>query len=389
MKSLPGARPNCPVITVGGTNGKGSVVAMLEAIYGAAGYRTMAYTSPHLLDFNERIRVNRRPVGDEAVVSAFNEVEGCRGSVALTYFEHVTLAALRIAALSRPDVMLLEVGLGGRLDAVNAVDADLAIITSIGLDHVEWLGGTRGSIAREKAGIARPERPLIVGERRPPRGWIDELEAGQSELLLAGRDFCWRRAGARMRFYRGQKFLDVPPPSLAGRHQWSNAACAVMAALALQARLPVPHQAIAEGLADIKLPGRLQKVSERPEIWLDVAHNAQSARVLGQALGSSDCATTAVYASLAGKDVAAIGKALADRFESWLIPPLKSDRSVDPVTIQSALRSVPVEGGTETVESMPKAIDLALERTPPNGRIVVFGSFLTVADAWPLIQHRE
>jgi len=389
MDRLPGARPECPVITVGGTNGKGSVVAMLEAVYAAAGYQTMAYTSPHLLHFSERIRINREPVDEQAVVSALDEVERCRESVDLSYFEHVTLAALRVAAISRPDVMLLEVGLGGRLDAVNAVDPDVAVITSIGLDHVEWLGGTRRSIAREKGGIARPGRPLIIGERRPPLGWIEQLEASQVKPSVAGRDFRWRRAGGQLRLSFGEHCLDLPPPSLAGRHQWGNAACAVMAALSLKSQLPLSLPAIAEGLGDIRLPGRLQKIPGSPEIWLDVAHNAQAARVLGEALGPAQVETTAVFSSLAGKDVAAIGKVLGGRFGHWLIPPLASDRNVDPAKIEGALLSAPVEGGIETVESMQQAIELARERTPPNGRIVVFGSFRTVAEAWPLIQHRE
>ncbi|MFP4276747.1 MAG: bifunctional folylpolyglutamate synthase/dihydrofolate synthase [Wenzhouxiangella sp.] len=389
LNRLPGARPSCPVITVGGTNGKGSVVAMLESIYGCAGYRTLAYTSPHLLDFSERVRVDGQPAAESVLAEALAEVEQRRGTEALTYFEHVTLAALVVARSMGPDVVLLEVGLGGRLDAVNAIDPDVAVITSIGLDHIEWLGGTRRSIAREKGGIARAGRPLIVGERRPPRGWIAELAAGGADLSLAGRDFHWRRAGRRLRLMAGEETLDLPPPRLAGAHQWGNAACAVMAVRMLDRRLPVATEALANGLSAVQLPGRLQRIASRPEIWLDVAHNAQAARVLAAALGPKTGPATAVFSALAGKDVAAIGQALAGRFDRWLVPNLAGNRARDAAEVAGTLQDAPVGGVVEAVESVAQALDTAFARTPAAGRIVVFGSFRTVAEAWPLIQQRE
>jgi dihydrofolate synthase/folylpolyglutamate synthase len=389
LDRLPAARPRCPVITVGGTNGKGSVVAMLEAIYRAAGYRTLAYTSPHLLCFGERVRIDGRPADEMRIAEALSQVEDCRGSLDLTYFEHVTLAALLVAAAARPDVVLLEVGLGGRLDAVNAVDPDVSVITSIGLDHVEWLGGTRRSIAREKAGIARPGRPLVVGERRPPQGWVTELEGSGAELLLAGREFHWRRAGRKMRISLAEGTLDLPPPALAGRWQWGNAACAVVAARELAGRLPLSHDALCQGLQRVALPGRLQRVSGQPEMWLDVAHNPPAARALAAALGQAERPSTAVFTALAGKDVRAIGQALAGVFERWLVPALRGDRSRDAAEVAQALRDAPVEGRVETVESVAAALKTALDETPAKGRVVVFGSFRTVAEAWPVIQQRE
>lgn len=389
LERLPHGLPSAPVVTVGGTNGKGSVVATLESVYRSAGYRTLAYTSPHLLSFSERIRVDGQPVGSATLVEALDAVETQRGSVELTYFEHVTLAALVVAARSRPEVVLLEVGLGGRLDAVNAVDPDVAVITSIGLDHVEWLGGTRRAIAREKGGIARPGRPLIVGEKRPPRGWIAELETDGVEVQLAGRDFRWCRAGRGMRLSTGAEVLDLPPPALAGSRQWGNAACAVMVTRALAKRLPVRDDALSRGLRGVSLPGRLQRIPGAPEIWLDVAHNAQAAGVLASALGRRTQPSTAVFSALAGKDVGAIGKALAARFDRWLVPGLGGERARAADEVAQALRDVPVGAAVETVESVSEALAIALADTPPAGRIVVFGSFLTVAEAWPVIQQRE
>jgi dihydrofolate synthase/folylpolyglutamate synthase len=377
------------VITVGGTNGKGSVVAMLERIYRSAGYRTLAYTSPHLLSFRERVRIDGRPVEAAGLAEALSKVEEYRGTLDLTYFEHITLAALLLAGAARPDVILLEVGLGGRLDAVNAVDPDVSVITSIGLDHVEWLGGTRRSIAREKAGIARPGRPLVVGERRPPKGWATELEASGAELLMAGRDFHWLRAGRMMRLSLRGDTLDLPPPALGGSWQWGNAACAVVAVRALVRRLPVTNDALSQGLREVALPGRLQRVPGQPEVWLDVAHNPQAARALAAALRQEDRPSTAVFTVLADKDVSAIGRALAGAFGRWLVPALSGDRSRDAEEVAKALRDAPVEGLVETVESVSWALNNALDETPPEGRVVVFGSFRTVAEAWPVIQQRE
>lgn len=389
LDRLPHARPSCPVITVGGTNGKGSVVALLEAIYQAAGYRTVAYTSPHLLSFVERIRIDGAAVEPEPLVAALQQVEDHRQGLDLTYFEHVTLAALIVAAAVRPEVILLEVGLGGRLDAVNAVDPDVAVITSIGLDHVEWLGTTRLAIGREKAGIARPGKPLILGEPDPPRGWLEEIDRRGARLQAVGRDFRWRRDGTRLRIEIDQHILSLPLPGLAGAWQAGNAASACMAVRALDRQLPVPVAAMAAGLKAAVLPGRLQQIPGAPEIWLDVAHNADAAAALATALALTPGPTVAVFTALVGKDVSAIGQALADRFERWLVPELGGDRSRPAAEVAAILQRLPVAGTVETVESVAGALASARADVESCARIVVFGSFRVVAEAWPFIHQRE
>jgi len=392
LSRLSGARLDCPVITVGGTNGKGSVVAMVESMCRAAGLRTLAYTSPHLLDFSERIRIDGEPAAADRIAAAIARVEHARGDAALTYFEHVTLAALAMALEAPPEVLVLEVGLGGRLDAVNVIDADVAVITSIGLDHTEWLGPTRLSIGREKAGIARPERPLIVGERRLPAGLEPLLRASGARLALAGRDFRWRRAaGGKVRIEWDNRVLQLPRPALAGAWQLGNAACAVTALLALEDRLAISPAQMAEGLRQVRLPGRLQRVLDRPALWLDLAHNGAGARALARALGPcpDSGASTAVFSALADKDVGAIGRALDRSFSRWLVAGLEGDRGRAAADLAACLTEIPVAGAVETVESVPEALTLALQESGPDDRIVVFGSFRTVAAAATLLRQRS
>lgn len=373
-----------PIITVGGTNGKGSTLAMLEAMGRAAGLRTLAYSSPHLLDFAERIRIDGRPAAQACIVQALDQVECARGAEPLTYFEHITLAALWLAGRERPDLLLLEVGLGGRLDAVNVVDADVAVITSIGLDHTDWLGPTRLSIGREKAGIARPGRALIVGERRLPRGLQPVLEASGADLSLAGRDFCWRRlAGGRLQIKQNSRVWRLPRPALQGPFQLANAACAVLALSALRTPVAVSEAHMAAGLAAVRLAGRLQRIRHRPELWLDVAHNGAGARALAQALGPAKPArrSTAVFSALADKDVDAIGRALKPCFDRWLVAGLDGDRGASARELADRLAEIPVAGPVETVESVIDGLQRALESSAEDDRIVVFGSFRTVAEA--------
>ncbi len=389
LNRLPSARPRVPLITVGGTNGKGSVVAMLEAIYRAAGYRTLAYTSPHLLNFTERVRIDGRSVDEARMVEALTRVEGCRQELDLTYFEHITLAALWIAGQVAPDVVLLEVGLGGRLDAVNAVDPDVAVITSIGLDHMEWLGHSRRAIGREKAGIARPGRPLIVGETRPPAGWLEEIERRGVRLCAAGREFDWRCQEGRLILQASGHVTTLPRPALHGHYQGGNAAVACMAARALAESLPVTAADLAKGLRTVSLPGRLQKLSGPPEVWLDVGHNPDAASALAYALGGDPRPTTAVFSALAGKDVEGIAQALRTNFERWLVPELEVHRARPAAEVAAILRDLPVTGSVETVESVDRAVRHALETAESRARIVVFGSFQTVAEAWPVIPQQE
>ncbi len=375
-----------PVLTVAGTNGKGSTVAFLERIYQAAGWRPFAYTSPHLIEFNERIRIDGKPASDSAIVSGLERVESARDEAFLTYFEHITLAALSVAADSATDVLILEVGLGGRLDAVNIVDPDVAVVTSIGLDHTEWLGRTRLQVAREKVGIARAGKALIIGERRLPPGLIDDLSRTGATVFLAGRDFRWRalKHGFLLTMPNGR--IRLPEPALAGRWQRANSAVAVMAVNALIDRLPVSPQAIESGILATSLAGRLQRLSHSPEILVDVAHNAAAARELATELGPARGNSCAVFSALAGKDVRGMVRALDSCFDHWLVAPLTGDRARTGAELAAELERIPVKGGVETVESVSEAFRRAFDRSRPHGRVVVFGSFRTVAEAWPELQ---
>ena len=378
-----GGSPDVPVVTVAGTNGKGSVVAMLEAMLIAAGYRPMAYTSPHIRRFSERFRIGGHEAGEEEIVAALEDVERSRGDVALTYFEHTTLAAFRLAAEAGVDAMLLEVGLGGRLDAVNVVAADVAIITSIGIDHAEFLGPTRDHIAREKAGVARAGRPAVVGEPDAPDALFRTLEAIGARAIPVTDALGTAAPDDRLAIEHDGHRFQLPLPALSGGWQRSNAACAVIALLELDDRLPVDEAALGAGLREVRLPGRFQVVHRHPQVVLDVAHNPAAAAALASALGPPKAASTAVFAALEGKDVAGIGQAVNDCFTRWLVAPLQGDRARPADAIAAELDSVPVSGRVETVESVPVALEQALAESGADDRVVVFGSFLTVAEAWP------
>jgi len=375
------------VITVGGTNGKGSVVAFLEAMGRAAGLSTFAYTSPHLIDFSERFRINGQRASQAAIVEAMDAVEEARDGTDLTYFEHATLAGFVLAASSELDLWLLEVGLGGRLDAVNVVDPDVAVITSIGLDHTEWLGPTRLDIAREKAGIARSGRPLIVAEARPPRGLDRILEASGAELWRRGREYrSIRRGDGFVLRWRDQR-LALPLPALRGQWQQSNAAAAALAASLLGPGLPIDSAAVAEGLHAARVEGRMQVVADAPEVLLDVAHNPAAARALAGELARAPVAPTiAVFAALCDKDILGIGRALKGSFDHWLLAPIDSERALSASEMATQLREAAVTGAVDTLNSLPEAIDQARSLAGAQGRVVVFGSFRTVAEAWPLFE---
>jgi len=371
------------VITVAGTNGKGSVVAMVESMLIAGGYRPLAYTSPHILRFSERMRIGGREADEVDIVAALDRVEQARGEVPLTYFEHITLAAFRLAAQAGVDAAVLEVGLGGRLDAVNVVDADVAVITSIGIDHAEFLGPTRELIALEKAGVARAGRPVVVGDPDPPAGLYEALESTGARVVRALEQLRSHTPSGPLRLDHGGLVLELPPPALSGRWQRGNAACAVLALLEVSDRLPVSGEQMAAGLRNVRLPGRCQVVRHNPEVIFDVAHNPAAAAALAAELGPCKGRVTAVFSALSGKDVAGIGRALDACFTRWLVAPLGGDRGQSGAAISADLRSAPVTGTVETVESIPAALEQALLDSGPDGRVVVFGSFLTVAEAWP------
>ncbi len=380
-----GIRIACPVVTVGGTNGKGSTCAMLESIYRCAGYATGLYASPHLLRYNERVRLRGEEASDEALVEAFNAVEDVRDGVALTYFEFGTLAALWIFARARLDVLVLEVGLGGRLDAVNAIDADVAVLTSIGIDHVDYLGPTREHIGREKAGIFRAGRPAICGDRDPPAAVEAVARETGAKLLVLGHDYDYadERTQWRFRGPRGERY-GLPVPALRGRYQLGNAATALTAIDLLRDRLPVNAQSVREGLLTVALAGRFEVLPGRPTIVLDVAHNPHAARALADALGSMGFhpRTIAVCAMLADKDPEGVIDALRARVDLWYVAGLPGSRGGGPERMRDALHAAGVaREDVRTFDDVPSAFRAARGVAGEADRIIAFGSFLTVAAA--------
>jgi dihydrofolate synthase/folylpolyglutamate synthase len=379
-------QPQCPVIVVGGTNGKGSTCAYLEAIYHFAGYRVGCYTSPHLLAYNERVRIDRSPVDDVALCDAFARVEAARlaaGGVALTYFEFGTLAALEVFAARAVDVLILEVGLGGRLDAVNAYDADCAVVTTIALDHTDWLGGSRESIGFEKAGIFRTDQPAICADPDPPQSLLAQASKVGADLYLLGRDFgyfgdqqqwtFWTRGGLR----RG----GLANPALRGPGQLRNAAAALAAIEALRPRLPVSMQALRRGLIELDLPGRFQILAGRPTIVLDVAHNPQAVGGLADKLADLpfSARTIAVVGMLGDKDIAGSLAPLAGKVDCWLLADLDAARGASAEVLAGIVRGNALGGSIECFASPAAAFARSAELAGEDDRIVVFGSFYTVA----------
>ena len=375
----------CPVITVGGTNGKGSTCAMLEAILTAAGYRVGLYTSPHLLHYNERVRINAQPASDEALCAAFAKVEKARGETPLTYFEFGTLGAWEVFASAGLDVIILEVGLGGRLDAVNIYDPDCAIVTGIDLDHVDFLGDTREKIAFEKAGIFRAGKPAICGDFQAPQILAEHAHKLGADLQLIGRDFGYEtQTETRQWSWWGRKHAKrggLAHPALRGTRQLGNASVVLAALDALQDKLPLSMAEIRKGLAVVELPGRFQTLPGRPVVVLDVAHNPQAARVLADNLLDQGFygTTWAVCGMLRDKDMAGVIATLKGRIERWLPATLAGPRGASSDELTQCLRAAgeTVEAGFDTVVA---AYTYAQEKAAENDRIVVFGSFLTVAD---------
>ena len=389
-------RIECPVVTVAGTNGKGSTCAMLEAIYQHAGFRTGLYASPHLLAFNERVRVGGEDATDDALVAAFDAVEVARTSAdetPLTYFEFSTLAALRLFAHAQPDVLILEVGLGGRLDAVNVIDADVAVVTTIGIDHVDYLGSTREDIGREKAGIFRSGKQAVCGDPDPPRSLVAHAAAIGAPLWRAGRDYTYAAAGTQWQYSGpGRALYGLPFPALRGKHQLGNAATALAALDALRDRLPVAAAAVRDGLVHVELTGRFQVLPGRPVIVLDVAHNPHAARVLADALGSMGFhpRTLGVFGMLADKDIDGVVAALRTRIDAWYVAPLPGPRGAPAARIVAALRAAAVDADAiHAFDAIGQAFAAARNAANETDRIAAFGSFLTVAAALTAVRERR
>jgi len=370
------------VITVGGTNGKGSTVAFLEAILAAAGKRVGTYTSPHLLRYNERVRVLGAEASDAALVGAFERIESARAEIPLTYFEFGTLAAVWIFAQSGLDAAILEVGLGGRLDAVNIIDADAAIVTTVDLDHQDWLGNDVDGIGREKAGIMRAGRPAIVGTREPPAGLLDEAARIGANLVRAGRDFHVEKRTNGWRWHNGGHALDLPPPALEAPSQIDNAASAIAALHALRERIEWSAQALANGVRDAHVPARLQRLRKRgaAELVIDVAHNPQAARTLAQWLAQNPARTVAIFGALGDKDVDGIVVPLSVHVGAWRLGGLAgaTPRGLTAADLHARMRNT---AHVEEHATIDAALDAAAGTAASGDRILAFGSFFVAAAA--------
>lgn len=376
--------PEFLIVTVGGTNGKGSTCAMLESILFHAGYRVGCYTSPHLLEFGERIRINRKQAMDDAIVRAFSRVEEARGDVQLTYFEFTTLAAVLLFLETELDVAILEVGLGGRLDAVNLFDSDCAVITGIDFDHMDYLGSTREAIGFEKAGILRPGKPGICSDRDPPSSIIDHAQHIGANLQRIGHEFDFARHDNGWDFHGKTERIGLPLPALQGEFQLSNASACLAVLDAMN--LPVSIDAIQQGLVDLKLPGRFQILDMRPAVVLDVAHNPQAARALASNLkrNPSKGRTIAIFGMLADKDIEGVVEEMRDVVDEWLLAVLDVPRGANMERLQRAFSS-PRPFFSSVADAWHHACAICAE----NDRIVVFGSFYTVADLMGSIPLRD
>jgi len=419
--------PAFPIISVGGTNGKGSTSAMLEAMLHAAGYRVGCYTSPHLLDYNERVRIGKQAVGDAELCAAFAQVERSRGDISLTYFEFGTLAAMQCFIEHKVEVAILEVGLGGRLDAVNVFDADCAVVCSVDIDHTEYLGTTREQIAFEKAGIFRNGRVAIFGDEDMPDMIAEQAGKIGAQLWRIGREFGYdvrsltpspyNRKGyaggnhvAAQRSFRspdgrgelklisrGEREQNIkqwnyrspagsrnalPYPALRGVYQLNNASAALAALDALQEKLPVSMEAVRRGLSEVTLPGRFQMVPGRPMLILDVAHNPHAAHSLARNLAALPPARTfAVFAMLKDKDMAGVARALNGHVDVWLAAGIDAPRGATAAELAQVLRDEKIQGEIALFATPANALRHACNTAAENDRIVAFGSFYTVAGA--------
>ncbi|NNM58640.1 MAG: bifunctional tetrahydrofolate synthase/dihydrofolate synthase [Legionellales bacterium] len=380
LNSLP-----CPVITVGGTNGKGSTVAALEAIYLRGGYRVGAYTSPHLLRFNERIRINGQQVSDQVLLSAFKQIEDHRGEVTLTFFEYTTLAGLLLFKQMDLDIVLLEVGLGGRLDAVNIIDSDVAIVTSIDFDHTEWLGDTREKIAFEKAGIFKHKKIAICGDFNPPASLLTVAASQECQLYCQGRDFYYEpdQNGKNGRWFfmnehSSEAVFYLPTPQLA----FQNISTALMAYHCLSKHFPVNPLEINLAISEVKVEGRFECIRENPTVIVDVAHNPAAARMLSEQIQiklSSYNNILAVFSALTDKDIVNIVRAVSKQITKWYIAPVSTLRRCEPDDLYNQVQ----QGGDVNIhvfDTITEAYSQALLSCGERDCILVFGSFYTVAE---------
>ncbi|WP_445369190.1 bifunctional tetrahydrofolate synthase/dihydrofolate synthase [Methylomonas sp. BW4-1] len=370
-------------ITVAGTNGKGSCVAFLEAIYRAAGYRVGAYTSPHILRYNERIRIDGVPVEDALICDAFTRIDGARGETSLSYFEFGTLAALGIFAEADLDIQLLEVGLGGRLDAVNIIDPDAAIVTTIALDHVDWLGHTEEAIGREKAGIFRAGVAAIIGDAQAPRSVVEVAEQVGAIALQMDSEFSYQKQRDSWEWRSADKQIDrLPAPAFKGEHQYRNASAAIMAINTLQPLLAVSDDAIRQGLESARLAGRFQLIAGAPRILLDVGHNPQAVQTLINYLSEyfPEIRMHAVFAMMRDKDIAGVLNMMRDRVTTWYLAPLANPRAATPDMLETIFQQQGLDNVRSGFTDFTEAFQTARQNTGQDDLLLIFGSFFLVSE---------
>ncbi|MDO8705145.1 MAG: bifunctional tetrahydrofolate synthase/dihydrofolate synthase [Sulfuricaulis sp.] len=376
-------RPAYAAIAISGTNGKGSTTALCETILHHAGYKVGAYTSPHLITYNERVRIDGGAATDEELCAAFERIEAARGTVPLTYFEFGTLAAFELFQAAKIDIAVLEVGMGGRLDAVNAIDSDVAIVTSVDIDHTAWLGNTREAIGREKAGIFRRAHPAICADPNPPRVIAEEAARIGAGLLQINRDFTIERTATEWSWRFGQRLrAGLPYPALRGDYQLFNAAAALMALETLAERFPVTQADVRGGLLAAVIPGRFQVLPGQPLCVFDVAHNPQAARSLAAIL-KQQCSggrTLAVIGMLKDKDIVSVVGPLADVVDRWYPATLHVPRGATAAQLIESLVAAGIKIPTPGFDDVHQAYAAARREASAADRIVVFGSFHTVGD---------
>ena len=381
--------PGCPVAIVGGTNGMGSTASALAALLRACGRHVGLFTSPHLVHYHERIHLDGVAAGDEALIAAFERIEAARADITLTFFEYNTLAALEVFRRAAVDAMVLEVGLGGRLDATNILDADVAVLCSVGIDHRDWLGDTLEQIGAEKAGIFRPRQRVVLGSPEMPESVWQRLASLHCEVWVAQRDFSWQLgAGQGYAFepwaYRSRLCVlpELPAPALPGRIQYANAASALTALQLLEVSGACEAARVAQALRELRLPGRFQIVPGEVEWIFDVAHNEPAAQVLSEALRARPAAgrTLAVVGMLADKDSVAVTRVLDPLMDQWLLAGITYEpRGLSAAAL--AARTAPLHAPTQLFDSVEAACESARAQARPGDRIVVFGSFHVVGPA--------
>lgn len=387
VRDAMGLVPSFPVIIVGGTNGKGSTCAMLSAAYRAAGFKVGTYTSPHLLRYNERVAIDLVPADDAAIVAAFRAVEAGRGETSLTYFEYGTLAAMHQFIAAGVDVAVLEVGLGGRLDAVNVFEPDVSAVVTVDLDHQSYLGDTREAIGFEKAGIFRAGKPAFCADPHPPQSLLDHAAQIGADLQCIGRDFGFANETTQWRWHgrRGIK-PGLPFPALRGAYQLGNASLVIAILDALHDRVPVGIGDIKRGLLEVELPGRYQVLPGRPSIVLDVGHNPHAAVALSQNLLNQGFfeTTHAILGAMADKDIAGVVDCLKDRIDLWHIATLNSPRAAPAEALAAIVAERCGAAKVRTYPDIAAAFAAARSLAGENDRIAAFGSFYTVADVLAL-----